>query len=92
MAFLSQVKVKGKRYIYLTEYIGKKNSIKSTEIHVYGFGVRETALEKMKQWKNDFSKFPKELIERGYDKEDLNEWLTTLETGKSKTGRSTKFG
>ncbi|MBU8905568.1 hypothetical protein [Desertibacillus haloalkaliphilus] len=91
MGYLSQVKVKGRRYIYLTEYIGMSRFTTKTEINVFSFGNREKALEKMTWWRKYFQEFPQELIDRGYGKKDLDEWIRTLETGKSKTGRSNKF-
>lgn len=91
MAFLSQVKVKGRRYIYLTEYVGKKKYGKYTERNVYGFGEKNKAFETMRQWQNDFSTFPEHLLKLGYGEKDLEDWIRTLETGISKTGRSKKF-
>ncbi|OIJ07638.1 hypothetical protein BKP35_18300 [Anaerobacillus arseniciselenatis] len=92
MGFLSQVKAKGKQYIYLSEYIGSSNFSGSTEINVYGFGPKEEALKRMKRWEENFAyEFPKELLNRGYGRHDLRHWIKTLETGRSKTGRSLKF-
>lgn len=90
MAYLSQVLSKGRRYIYLTEYIGGKHN--KTDIHVYGFGERSKALAEMYEWRRDFKRFPRELTDMGYGEGDLREWIQTLETGRSKTGRSRKFG
>ncbi|HHY22570.1 MAG TPA: hypothetical protein GX525_12005 [Bacilli bacterium] len=90
MAYLSQVMSKGRRYIYLTEYIGGKHS--KTDIHVYGFGERSKALAEMQEWRRDFKRFPRELAAMGFGLRDLREWIETLETGVSKTGRSRNFG
>lgn len=90
LGYLSQVKVKGKRYIYLKEYQGKKNG-KITEPRIYAFGHRSIALQRMKEWQKDFSTFPEYLKKLGYDENDLQDWINTLETGVSKTGRSKKF-
>lgn len=90
MAYLSQVVAKGRRYIYLTEYIGGKHN--KTDIHVYGFGERSKALAAMQEWQRDFKRFPRELVAMGYGLRDLSEWIETLETGISKTGRSRNFG
>ncbi|MDG5787793.1 hypothetical protein QA612_09800 [Evansella sp. AB-P1] len=91
MGFLSQVRVKGKQYIYLSEYIGTSKYSTKTDVHVYGFGERKKALDKFKLWQKDFMSFPKQLIQKGYGRSDLDQWITTLETGTSPTGRSKKF-
>lgn len=92
MGYLSQVKSKGRRYIYLSEYVGGRKYTNSTDMHVYGFGEKNKALEKMKVWEKEYPyKFPRELLERGYGRHDLKQWINTLETGQSKTGRSKKF-
>lgn len=90
MAFLSQIKSKGRRYIYLTEYVSGYN--KGKGMHIYSFGTRDKALSDMRKWQKDFNTFPQYLLEKGYDKVDLYEWIQTLETGVSKTGKSKKFG
>lgn len=91
MGFLSQVRVKGKQYIYLSEYIGQKKFTTKSDIHVYGFGERTKALERMKKWQRGEEELPKEIRKRGYDLDDLAQWIQTLETGVSPTGRSKKF-
>lgn len=54
---------------------------------LYKFGRKEIALQKMYDWRNDFTLFPKELILLGCSQEDLNQWIKTLETGITKTGK-----
>lgn len=91
MGYLTQVKVKDKRYVYLTEYIGAQKYITKRERNVYSFGILQKALFKMRMWEKMPELFPQDLKVMGYDTNDLIEWIKTLETGKSKTGRSTKF-
>lgn len=42
-------------------------------------------------WEKMPELFPEDLQKMGYNKKDLAEWIKTLETGRSKTGRSSKF-
>lgn len=91
MGFLSQIRVKGKQYIYLSEYIGKNKYTTTTEINVYGFGERQKALETMRKWKSGEKEIPREITVLGYGLEDVEQWIETLETGISPTGRSKKF-
>lgn len=91
MAYLRQVKAKGYYYIYLERYTNEGESIGKCQ-RVYGFGRKESLLLRLKEWKKDFpNKFPKELLRQGYNKNDLLDWIKTLETGITKTGRSKKF-
>jgi hypothetical protein len=47
----------------------------------------EKALESMYEMRDDFeNKFPVELKEKGYDWEDVNDWILSIETGFSKHG------
>lgn len=91
MAYLTQVKVKNKRYVYLTEYIGIRKYITKREKNIYSFGTMQNALLNMRIWQKVPDLFPHDLKEMGYGQKDLIEWVRTLETGKSKTGRSEKF-
>lgn len=85
--FISHIKSKGNLYVYLYEYTNTGNSNKQS---LYGFGRKEKALKNMRVWRKDFSLFPKELVEFGCTKKDLNEWIKTLETGVTKTGKRIK--
>jgi len=85
--FLKSFTAKGKKYIYLYSYVG----VDSREIKLkklYAFGRSEIAINKMRDWKRDFSKFPVELKEIGCKKADLLEWIVTIETGVTKTGKA----
>ena len=83
--FLKFVLAKERRYVYLA-VAEKKNKRVKTHI-VYRFGPLETALETMYGMRDDFENcFPPELKDKGYDLEDLNDWILSIETGYSKYG------
>ncbi|HHT7067691.1 hypothetical protein [Bacillus thuringiensis] len=83
--FLKFVLAKERRYVYLV-VAEKKNKKVHTHI-AYGFGPIEKALETMYEMCADFENlFPLELKERGYDWEDINDWILSIETGYSKHG------
>lgn len=87
--FISHVNSKGNQYIYLYTYCNQEE-ISSGKQSIYGFGRKEQAIKKMRSWRNDFSQFPKELIEFGCTREDLIDWIRTMETGVTKTGKKFK--
>ncbi|HHP1111542.1 TPA: hypothetical protein ACR31Q_005219 [Bacillus thuringiensis] len=83
--FLKFVLAKERRYVYLA-VAEKKNKRVKTHI-VYRFDPLETALETMYGMRDDFENcFPPELKDKGYDWEDLNDWILSIETGYSKYG------
>ncbi|HHT7061267.1 TPA: hypothetical protein ACTZ5S_003665 [Bacillus cereus] len=83
--FLKFVLAKERRYVYLA-VAEKKNKRVKTHI-VYRFGPLEKALETMYGMRDDFENcFPLELKDKGYDWEDLNDWILSIETGYSKYG------
>ncbi|HDR4458128.1 MULTISPECIES: hypothetical protein [Bacillus] len=83
--FLKFVLAKERRYVYLV--VAEKKNKKVHTHMVYGFGPLEKALETMYEMRNDFENlFPLELKERGYDWEDVNDWILSIETGYSKHG------
>ncbi|MFD3218825.1 hypothetical protein [Bacillus sp. BR_7a] len=83
--FLKFVLAKEKRYVYLA-VAEKKNKRVNTNI-LYKFGRIEKALENMYEMRDDFEgRFPSELKEKGYDWEDINDWILSIETGYSKHG------
>lgn len=87
MAFLSQIQVGGHLYIYLTEYVGNQDYTSKKEKHIYSFGNVRYALGKMKRMMKRFDmEFPEELKEKGYTKQDLLEWIISLETELKKKG------
>ncbi|AMR06165.1 hypothetical protein [Bacillus thuringiensis] len=83
--FLKFVLAKERRYVYLV--VAEKKNKKVHTHMVYGFGPLEKALETMCEMRDDFENiFPLELKERGYDWEDINDWILSIETGYSKHG------
>lgn len=83
--FLKFVLAKERRYVYLV--VAEKKNKKVHTHMVYGFGPLEKALETMYEMRGDFENlFPLELKERGYDLEDINDWILSIETGYSKHG------
>ncbi|EMK2598697.1 hypothetical protein M3644_28500 [Bacillus cereus] len=83
--FLKFVLAKERRYVYLV--VAEKKNKKVHTHMVYRFGPLEKALETMYEMRGDFENlFPLELIERGYDWEDINDWILSIETGYSKHG------
>ncbi|MBH0347210.1 hypothetical protein [Bacillus pacificus] len=83
--FLKFVLAKERRYVYLA-VAEKKNKRVKTNI-VYRFAPLETALETMYGIRDDFEDcFPPELKNKGYDWENLNDWILSIETGYSKYG------
>ncbi|PFV91616.1 hypothetical protein COL21_21605 [Bacillus thuringiensis] len=83
--FLKFVLAKERRYVYLV--VAEKKNKKVHTHMVYRFGPLEKALETMYEMRGDFEKlFPLELKERGYDWEDINDWILSIETGYSKHG------
>lgn len=91
MAWLAQYKAKQKVYVYLQEYNPKEENAKKTQ-NIYSLGKKETSLLMLKGWLKDFpANFPLQLKEKGFGRVDLEEWIKTLETGVTKTGRSRSF-
>ncbi|MBG9714531.1 hypothetical protein [Bacillus cereus] len=83
--FLKFVLAKERRYVYLV--VAEKKNKKVQTHMVYGFGPLEKSLETMYEMRDDFENlFPLELKERGYDWEDINDWILSIETGYSKHG------
>ncbi|SEG53337.1 hypothetical protein SAMN04487919_11226 [Bacillus sp. ok061] len=83
--FLKFVLAKERRYVYLV--VAEKKNKKVHTHMVYRFGPLEKALETMYEMCGDFENlFPLELKERGYDWEDINDWILSIETGYSKHG------
>lgn len=87
--FLTTVKAKGKHYIYLRQYKVRDYYTTKKET-LFGFGRKEKAIKIMYEWQMNFSDFPQKLIGLGCNESDLKEWINTMETGITKTGRSFK--
>jgi hypothetical protein len=84
--FLKNVKSKGKVYIYLCAY----NNLDQDKKILFSFGRIDKAKKDLHNWKNDFSQFPLVLSELGCTRGDLIEWIKTIETGITKTGKNFK--
>lgn len=82
---LTRKKSRGHIYIYLRESfrVGKK----TTNKNIYSFGKMPGALEFLYTVRDNYDLFPKELLDKGYNYDDLDEWILTLETQVTGTGR-----
>lgn len=80
---------RGKFYIYLRESF--RNGDKVENINIYSFGKMPGALEFLYSIREDYSLFPEELLKKGYNLDDLDEWIMTLETQVTGTGREFKL-
>ncbi|KAB5636575.1 hypothetical protein E8M24_25025 [Bacillus thuringiensis] len=86
IGFLTFNRSKEKLYVYLTKALRENG--KKKNITLYKFGRMDIALENMYTWRDNFeSMFPKELLNMGYDWNDLHNWILSLETGYSNNGR-----
>ncbi len=83
--YLIRKKRKGNTYIYLRKS-KRENGIVKHE-YVYSFGKMPSALDHLYEIINDQSPFPHELKEEGYEIDNILEWIMTLETQKTKSGR-----
>lgn len=85
VGYLSKKKVSNKTYIYIRKSFRENKKIKHE--YIYSFGSMPGALEKM-YWLRDHPElFPNELADRGFDFSDLYDWILTMETGVTSTGR-----
>jgi hypothetical protein len=84
--FLSKKTTKGHHYLYLQRY-QVRDHYKNLKLTVFRFGRLESAKQQMYAWRENFNEFPKELIDLGCTKRDLEVWIVTIETGVHKTGR-----
>ena len=82
--FLKFVLAKERRYVYLAVAEKKNKRVKHI---LYMDSITRKALETMYGMRDDFEDcFPLELKDKGYDWEDLNDWILSIETGYSKYG------
>ena len=88
VGYLSRKKSNGNTYIYLRRSYRERSKVKHE--YIYSFGSMPKALEKMYWYRENPEKFPKELEERGYNLKDLYEWIMTMETKVTSTGREFK--
>lgn len=82
---LTRKKSRGQIYIYLRQSI--REGKKTTNKNIYSFGKMPGALEFLYEVRDNYDLFPKELLEKGYTLNDLDEWILTLETQVTGTGR-----
>lgn len=94
--YLSVVKVgKNYKYLQLRRSVARKNGNNGTrqikKQVIYNFGNIEKAIDKFYYWRNKPEAFPYKLIELGYNLNDLDDWIMTIETGITKTGKTLKL-
>lgn len=77
IGFIVRVRGKGKDYFYLRKSIRDKNDLIRKE-NIFSFGHREKAIKRLQDWQSGEVKMPKELINLGYDLEDLRDWLEQI--------------
>jgi hypothetical protein len=87
--YLTRKKAKGQVYIYLRKTFSEGNKIRNQNI--YSFGRMPGALESMYQLRENPDSFPEELLKAGYNLDDLDEWILTIETQVTSSGRSFKL-
>lgn len=86
------VSKKGKyKYIQLRKSIAEKNKKTGERVInkklLFSFGNYKNALNNMLDWRNRPETFPEKLKKQGFDLYDLDDWIMTLETKITKTGR-----
>lgn len=84
MAFLSFVKSRGEKYVYVTEYTGQKKYSSSIKSHIYSLGKIEEAIFTLQAWYLNFEHFPIELKEKGYCEGDIKKWIQDLKINRNK--------
>lgn len=87
--FLSQVKANGNRYLYICSYHTQEYSARKQK-RLYSLGKSKKAIMTLRMWKENLQDIPSELIELGCTKEDITDWIRTIETGITKTGKQFK--
>lgn len=92
--YLSVVRSGQYKYLQLRQSVAKKDDLDGSRTInkkvVYSFGNTDRAIYKLYNWRDNPDKFPIELKKMGYDLCDLDDWILTIETGISKTGRKIK--
>lgn len=77
IGFIVKVKAKGKDYFYLRKSIRDKNDLIRKE-NIFSFGHREKAIKRLQDWQTNEAQMPTELINLGYDLEDVRDWLEQI--------------
>lgn len=93
--YLSVVRSGKYKYLQLRQSVAKKDELDGSRTInkkvVYSFGNTDRAIDKLYNWRDNPDKFPSELKNMGYDLYDLDDWILTIETGISKTGKKIKI-
>lgn len=85
VGYLTRKKAKDHTYIYLRKTFQEGGRVKNKNI--YSFGRMPRALEEMYKLREEPENFPDELIKAGYNLDDLDEWIMTIETQITSSGR-----
>lgn len=83
--YLTRKRKKGRIYIYLRKS-KRENGVVKHE-YIYSFGKMPAALDYLYEIVNAKKPFPDELKDEGYEIDNILEWIMTLETQKTKSGR-----
>lgn len=87
--YLSKKKSNGNTYIYLRRSYRENNKVKHE--YIFSFGTTSNALEKMYWYRDHPEQFPKQLKDRGYGLGDLYDWIMTMETKVTSTGKKFEY-
>ncbi|NRG31727.1 hypothetical protein [Niallia circulans] len=90
VGYLTKKTSKGKVYLYIRKSYREGKRVKHQ--YIYGFGPIETAKEKLYKIFEEEIEFPKELKINGFNLDDVYDWILTLETGVTKSGRLFDIG
>jgi hypothetical protein len=83
--YLSKKLSNGRNYLYIRQSYRLDGKVKHK--YLYSFGAMPSALDKMYDILNNPETFPDKLKENGFNLNDLQEWVFTVETRTTSTGR-----
>ena len=83
--YLARKCYSNKVYIYLRKSFRENGKTKNKTL--YSFGVTEKALDQLKGIRSNPDLFPLELKRLNFNLDDVDEWILTLETKVTSTGR-----
>lgn len=86
VGYLTRNKSRGHTYIYLQK--SKREGKKIKRENIFSFGKMPEALETMYEFREKPEIFPEKLKELGFNLDDLDEWILTIETKRTSTGRA----
>jgi len=78
--FLTRVQSRNFQYLYLRKYKRRENYADHKKT-LYRFGRIENALKDMYRWQEDINSLPDELKDIGCNRDKVETWIKTLETG-----------